>query len=108
MSCSKRFISIYLLTIATSKDQYNRPYLVISKAVRKCIKINFLVQFKNKCSTCAIYRLLPYLSINIIDPLTFQGIPPTLLQGNQLNLEDINQFDIRVIILIPQNSEPYN
>ena len=46
----------------TSKDKYNSSKLVISKAVRKYIKIDFLLQFKDKSAAkraCAVYRLLP-------------------------------------------------
>ena len=44
-NCNKK-IWIYFLAVATSKDQDSRPKLVISKYVRKYIKLIFLLQFK--------------------------------------------------------------
>ena len=55
LNCNKRFISIYFLTMATLKNKDSR-LADKKKGVRKFLKIDFLLQFRNKC---AVYRLLP-------------------------------------------------
>ena len=54
-------ILIYFFTVETYKDMESRTKLVISKAVRKYVKINFILRFKTIFSVFIhITQVQPY------------------------------------------------